>query len=56
MSATYTTAQAAELLGVSEWALYQAVRDGSPPVTPIRIGRRIVWPKAPLDSLVGVNQ
>lgn len=54
-AATYTTHEAASLLGVSEWSLYESVRRGAPPLPPIRVGRRIVWPKAAVDRLLGVE-
>lgn len=52
---TYCTAEVAQLLGVSEWSLYQSVRRGDPPITPIRVGRRLVWPKAAVDRLLGLE-
>lgn len=54
MSATYTADQVAELLGVSTWSIYEAVRRGDPPIPPIRVGRRIVWSRAAVDSLLGL--
>ncbi|MST31626.1 helix-turn-helix domain-containing protein [Acidimicrobiaceae bacterium USS-CC1] len=42
----------AELLGVSTWAVYESVRRGEPPIPPIRVGRRLVWPKAAVDRLL----
>ncbi|MST33967.1 helix-turn-helix domain-containing protein [Acidimicrobiaceae bacterium USS-CC1] len=54
-AATYTTEQLAELCGLSAWALYSSVRRGDPPVQPIRVGRRIVWPKAAVDALLGIG-
>ena len=55
MSATYQASELAELLGVSEWAVYQSVRDGKCPFEPIRVGRRLVWPKATIDRALGIE-
>jgi len=33
-------------LGVSTWTVYESVRRGDCPIRPIRIGKRLVWPKA----------
>lgn len=51
-TATLTTAELAEWLGVSEWALRESVRRGDPPIQPIRVGRRIVWPRAAAERLL----
>lgn len=55
MSATYNAEQVAELLGVSTWAIYEAVRRGDPPITPIRVGRRLLWSRAAVDNLLGLS-
>lgn len=49
---TYTVAQAAELLGISRWSYYEAVKRDELPYR--KVGRRIVVPKIELD--VWVNQ
>ncbi len=54
-AATMTARELAEVLGVSEWAVYQSVRDGDCPVPPIRVGRRLVWAKARVDALLGAE-
>lgn len=54
-SATYTAAEVAALLGVSEWGIYQAVRNGTIPFQPIKIGRRLVWPRAIVDRALGLS-
>lgn len=54
--ATYRAAELAERLGVSEWAIYESVRRGECPVPPIRIGRRIVFSRALVDQLLGLDQ
>lgn len=49
---TITVDEAAELLGVSRGSAYEAVRKGEIPT--VRIGRRILVPKAKLYELTGV--
>ena len=55
ISATTTAHETARLLGVSEWTLYKSVKDGTCPIPPIRIGKRMVWPRARLAELLGVS-
>jgi predicted DNA-binding transcriptional regulator AlpA len=55
-TATYSAAEVARLLGVSSWTLYQAVKDQTCPVQPIRIGkRRLVWSRSAVDRLLGLD-
>jgi predicted DNA-binding transcriptional regulator AlpA len=56
-SAAYSAEQVAELLAVSKWAIYQAARRGEPPIgnLAIRVGRRLVWPRAAIDDLLGLR-
>jgi excisionase family DNA binding protein len=54
--ATYRAEEVAELLGVSVWAVYEAVRNGESPVPPIRVGRRIVFARAAVDELLGLKE
>jgi predicted DNA-binding transcriptional regulator AlpA len=54
-AATYTADEFAELLGCSTWAIYEGVRRGDCPLPPIRIGRRLVWPRATVDRLLGLD-
>lgn len=54
--ATYTADEVAALLGVSTWAIYQSVRRDECPLTPIRIGRRLVWPRSQVDAVLGTSQ
>jgi predicted DNA-binding transcriptional regulator AlpA len=53
---TYTAAELAGLLGVGVSSVYQSVTDGTCPVEPIRVGRRMVWAKASVDSLLGLSE
>ncbi len=55
-AATYTTAELAEQLAVSEWSIYQAVKRGDCPVPPIKVGRRIVFAKVAVDRLLGLDR
>lgn len=48
---TYTVDEAARLLGVSRGSAYEAARRGELPV--IRLGRRLVVPRARLEDLLG---
>lgn len=45
---TYTVAQAAELIGISTWAYYEAIKKNEMPYR--RIGRRIVVPRIQLEQ------
>ena len=54
-AAVYTADEVAGLLGVSPWAVYESVRRGDCPVAPIRVGRRLVWPRAAVDRLLGLE-
>lgn len=45
---------AAQLLGCSTSALYEAIRSGDSPVNVLRIGRKIVVPTRPLLELLGL--
>ena len=53
--ATYRASELAQLLGVSEWTIYEAVRKGECAFEPIRIGRRLVWPRAVVDRVLGLS-
>lgn len=55
-AATYRASELAERLGVSEWAIYESVRNGTCPFEPIRIGRRLVWPRAVVDRALGLEE
>jgi len=51
--ATYTVAEAAELLGISLNAAYKGVRSGDIPS--LRVGRRILVPRGSLNELLAIN-
>lgn len=55
-TATYTAEEFFGLLGVSNWAGYESVRRGDCPIPPIKVGRRLVWPRASVDRLLGIDQ
>jgi excisionase family DNA binding protein len=50
--ATYTVADAAVRLGIDKLTLYSAIRRGESPFPTIRVGRRLLIPKAALDRLL----
>lgn len=54
-SATLTAEEFAQLLGVASCTLYQSVQDGSCPIEPIRVGRRLVWSRSRVATLLGVE-
>lgn len=49
---TTTVKTAAALLGVGEWTLYAAIRDGTAPLPVIRVRNRISVPTAALRRLL----
>ena len=51
---TLTVEEAAALLGIGRTSAYQAVASGQLPV--IRIGRRLLVPRAALERLLGGRQ
>lgn len=50
---TMTADELAAALGVSPWAVYQAVRQGTCPVPAIRLGRRILFPRGAVEAVLG---
>lgn len=52
---TIDVPKAAELLGCSTWALYEAIRANDAPIKVLRIGRRIRIPSQPLLDLLGIT-
>lgn len=46
----YSAAQAATLLGVSEWSVYRQAKAGRIPT--MRVGRRLLFPRAALEQYV----
>lgn len=48
----YTAREIAEMFGLSIWSVYQHVKAGDFPIAPIHVGRRLLWPCAPVDSLL----
>jgi predicted DNA-binding transcriptional regulator AlpA len=49
---TYNATEVSKLFGLSEWAVYQHVKAGDFPIAPIHVGRRLLWPCAPVDALL----
>ena len=63
MKAVYDADELAELLGCSAWAIYNEVRraEAGEPAGPIgalaiRVGRRVVFPRASVDRLLGTSE
>lgn len=52
---TLTAEGLAARCGVSAWSIYESVKRGDCPVPAIKIGRRIVFAKAAVDRLLGVQ-
>jgi excisionase family DNA binding protein len=50
---TYDVEEAGRMLGLGRNATYEAVKAGTIPS--IRIGRRLLVPKAALDRMLGIN-
>jgi excisionase family DNA binding protein len=50
-----TVPEVAELLGVSPWTVYEAIRRGEPPVPVIKLGRRVLFATALVMKLLGVE-
>lgn len=47
--------QVSDLWGCSAWATYKMVREGTCPVAPLRLGRRLVWPTAAVLRSIGLG-
>lgn len=55
MSATVNASEFAQILGVSTWTVYESVRRGDCPIPPIRVGRRLLWPRTRVEELLGIE-
>ena len=57
MAATYRVDEVAELAGLSPWSVRQASerRDTPLGVLALRVGRRIIFPRACVDALLGID-
>jgi excisionase family DNA binding protein len=53
---TMTAPEVAEALGVSTWAVYEAIRRGDFPIPVIRVGRRILFATATVTKLLDGNE
>lgn len=54
--ATYTLAEFAGLLGISYTSAHEAAQAGTLPVTPIRQGRKYLFPKGAVHRLLCIEQ
>jgi hypothetical protein len=50
---TFRAAEVAELYGVAEWTVYQ--HPDELPVAPLRVGRALRWPAAPVLRSLGIE-
>lgn len=55
LPAVLTTEQAADLLSVSTDHLWALARERRAPVEPLRLGRSLRWPTAPLLAVLGLD-
>ena len=53
-AAVYDAQELAALTKASSWLVYKTVKDGTCPFPFIRLGKRIVFPKALVDKMLGV--
>lgn len=53
---TLTVEEAAAALGIGRGLAYEQIRQGTFPVRALRIGVRIVVPRAPLLALLGITE
>lgn len=53
-SAVLTVPEVAALLGSSPWTIYEAIKRGSFPVAPIRLGRKILFARSRIEELLGI--
>jgi hypothetical protein len=52
---TMKVPEAAALVGISTWAAYKAIAEGTWPTPVLRIGRTILIPRRPLLDALGVT-
>ena len=53
---TYSVEEAAAHLGIGRTLAYELIRRAEFPIPVIRLGRRIVVPRAALDALLGLDE
>lgn len=53
--AVYTADELAVKLGISLWLIYSRVRAGDFPIPPLKVGRRLLWPRAVVDRMLGLD-
>lgn len=52
---TLSTEEAAAVFGISPKLLYRLVQEGTAPIEPLRLGRRILWPTAKVLAALGIE-
>lgn len=55
-AATYTLAETAALFGISRSALYAMCRERRAPVEPIRLARKLLFPKSIVDAMLAIQE
>jgi excisionase family DNA binding protein len=50
-----TVPEVAELIGCHPITAYKAIQDGTFPLVPIRVGRKILFPRSRVVELLGLN-
>ena len=53
--AVYTADEVSGLARISTWTLYTSIKTNTCPFAFVRIGRRIVFPKAGVDRILGIE-
>ena len=62
MSSTMTSDELANEFGVGRWTIYEAAKTGGIDlgagrvVAPIRVGRRVLWPRRPIEEALGQSR
>jgi excisionase family DNA binding protein len=55
-AATYTVGELSEMLRVSTFSIYEAIKRDDLPVPAIKVGHRIVFAKAAVDRLLQLEE
>jgi excisionase family DNA binding protein len=54
-SAVLSVPEVAQLLSSNPWTVYEAVKAGTFPIPPIRVGRKILFARSRVDELLGTS-
>jgi predicted DNA-binding transcriptional regulator AlpA len=55
-AATYTVGELSEMLRISTFSIYEAIKRDDFPVPPIKVGHRIVFAKVAVDRLLQLEE